>query len=118
MDVRRFRTNRTWDIILWSDGPEHLEKLEALDVISKAEEWGQRVIISTPLGYMAQTDIDGNLANFHRSCWEPWELEAWGYKTEVLDYVVVSAPKIFRPFIRAYNYLRMRPQRQIIAWKG
>ena len=61
-----------YDLALFIDVIEHLEKPEAWRVLEGLMRRAQRVLIATPLGFRAQ-EIPGMPYETHRSGWYPWD---------------------------------------------
>jgi SAM-dependent methyltransferase len=61
-----------YDLALFIDVIEHLEKPEALKVLDDLTRRARRVLITTPFGFRTQ-EIPGMPFETHRSGWYPWE---------------------------------------------
>ena len=61
-----------WDLALFIDAIEHLEKAEAWKVLDVLTARARRVLITTPWGFRPQ-EIEGLPYETHRSGWYPWE---------------------------------------------
>ncbi len=61
-----------WDLALFVDAIEHLEKDEAWKVLEALVRRARRVLITTPWGFRPQ-EIAGMPYETHRSGWYPWE---------------------------------------------
>jgi len=61
-----------WDLALFIDAIEHLEKAEAWKVLDTLTRRARRVLITTPWGFRPQ-EIPGMPFETHRSGWYPWE---------------------------------------------
>lgn len=91
MDLDKLFLPRSFDLVLLLDIVEHLEKEDALKLMSMAEEIARvAVIVETPKGYVPQ-NIDiwkggGDEWQTHRCGWEPEEFLDRGYKVVVRDY--------------------------------
>lgn len=73
--------DKSFDIVLFLETIEHLEKQEGLKVIEDVERIARRqVIISTPVGFAKQDAYSGNPYQRHRSFWNPSEMRQRGYK--------------------------------------
>ena len=64
-----------WDLALFIDAIEHLEKAEAWKVLDTLLRRAKRVLITTPWGFRPQ-EIPGMPYETHRSGWHPWEFGA------------------------------------------
>ena len=72
---------KSFDAAILIDVLKHLEKEVGAEVLEKAEKWArEKVIISTPNGYLPQKSIDENPFQAHQSGWKVEELEKLGYK--------------------------------------
>ena len=61
-----------WDLALFIDAIEHLEKDEAWKVLDTLVRRAHRVLVTTPWGFRPQ-EIAGMPFETHRSGWHPWE---------------------------------------------
>lgn len=61
-----------WDLALFIDAIEHLEKAEAWKVLDALLARARRVLVTTPWGFRPQ-EIAGMPYETHRSGWYPWE---------------------------------------------
>ena len=64
----------TYDLALFLDIIEHLEKADAWPLLETLTRRARRVLITTPLGFRAQ-EIPGLPYETHRSGWFPWEFD-------------------------------------------
>ncbi len=61
----------SFDCVLLLDVVEHLEKMEAIQLIKKAEKIAKKkVIISTPNEYLHQSEYSNNIYQIHKSGWD------------------------------------------------
>lgn len=81
-DIRNIRfKKKSFDVVILIDVIEHLEKEEAIQLLSEAEKWSRKkVIVSTPNGFLPQAAEIINPFQLHRSGWNIDELEKRGYK--------------------------------------
>ncbi len=63
---------KRWDLALFVDAIEHLEKDEAWKVLETLVRRAHRVLVTTPWGFRPQ-EIAGMPYETHRSGWYPWE---------------------------------------------
>jgi SAM-dependent methyltransferase len=63
---------KRWDLALFIDAIEHLEKAEAWKVLDVLLARSRRVLVTTPWGFRPQ-EIEGLPYETHRSGWYPWE---------------------------------------------
>jgi SAM-dependent methyltransferase len=64
-----------YDLALFIDTIEHLEKAEAWTLLDQLARRARRVLITTPWGFRSQ-EIPGQPFETHRSGWYPWEFRA------------------------------------------
>lgn len=70
----------TVDAVVMVEVLEHLSKADGLALLDRAETWArQRVVITTPNGYVPQVALEGNPHQQHLSGWKVEELVARGY---------------------------------------
>jgi len=62
----------TYDLALFLDIIEHLEKPDAWALLETLTRRARRVLVTTPLGFRAQ-EVPGLPYETHRSGWFPWE---------------------------------------------
>jgi hypothetical protein len=70
-DVRSFQLPLTEGkvAIVWQQGPEHLEKRQAIDLIEAWKTQAHTIILEAPNGWREQGEIDGNPFETHLSAW-------------------------------------------------
>lgn len=74
------------DVVLAAEIVEHHEKAEGLELLRLVEERARHLaIVTSPIGLLAQGELDGNPWQVHRSGWTPEELEALGWTTYAAD---------------------------------
>ena len=61
-----------YDLALFVDAIEHLEKAEAWDLLETLARRARRVLVATPWGFRPQ-EVPGQPYETHRSGWYPWE---------------------------------------------
>ncbi len=61
-----------YDLALFIDVIEHLEKAEAWTLLDRLARRARRVLVVTPGGFRAQ-EVPGQPFETHRSGWYPWE---------------------------------------------
>ena len=61
-----------YDLALFIEVLEHLEKPEGMQVLERLTRRAKRVLVSTPWGFRHQ-DIEGLPYETHRSGWYPWD---------------------------------------------
>lgn len=86
MDALEFlqHFNATADIIICAELIEHLEKRGAQDLLKLITTRCLFAIVTTPRGLLEQGGFGGNPHEEHKSGWEPFELEAEGYRTQAI----------------------------------
>ena len=71
---------RSFDVVILIEVLEHLSEKDGNLLLQKAEVWARRkVIMSTPNGYLPQSDIDGNVYFKHLSGWGIAQMKLRGY---------------------------------------
>ena len=81
-DITRlnFKPN-SFDAVILIDVLEHLPKEEGERLLDKVELWARnKIIITTPNGFVPQKDIDQNPFQKHRSGWTIEEFKKRGYR--------------------------------------
>lgn len=119
-DVRRlpFRVN-SFDIVLGCEILEHLPKSEGIDVLDELEKLARRmIIVTTPLGFIPQDEIDGNVFERHISSWTGEEFEERGYSVSIID--ARPLPRTLKLIDRIRRWIfRLYPSlKEIIAFKS
>jgi len=61
-----------YDLALFVDAIEHLEKVEAWGLLDSLTRHARRVLVATPWGFRPQ-EVPGQPYETHRSGWYPWE---------------------------------------------
>lgn len=79
--VEKLKPNAV-EVILICDALEHLEKVEALDLIEKSKEVAERIVLFIPIGVHYQEGHGGNPYQRHLSTWSYDEVEALGFDVE------------------------------------
>lgn len=75
------------DVVLAAEIVEHHEKTEGLELLRLVEERAIHLaIVTSPIGFLRQGELDGNPWQVHRSGWTPEELEALGWTTYAADH--------------------------------
>jgi hypothetical protein len=95
-DARRlpFRDS-SFHAILACEVLEHLRREEGADFLTELERVARRIlIVTTPLGFTYQGDVNGNVHERHVSAWKKEDLEGMGYDVRVLN--VLPLPRTLR----------------------
>lgn len=71
--------SQTFDVVLASEVLEHLHKSAGLVLLTRMEQWGRKVIVKVPNGWVPQGPIAGNPYQTHLSAWSLEDLQALGY---------------------------------------
>lgn len=72
--------DNSFDLVLACDIIEHLPKEAGFDLLMEMQRVCRRAaLITTPNGFVAQGESDGNPANVHLSGWTPIELKILGW---------------------------------------
>ena len=70
----------SFDTVIMVEVLEHLTEEEGAKLLEKAEIWARRkIVVSTPNGYLPQSDINGNLYFKHLSGWSITQMKLRGY---------------------------------------
>lgn len=67
-----------FDLVLWIDGPEHLEQIPAENLLQQLCADNKAVVISTPNGRREQGAWKGNTYECHRSIWTAGMIRQYG----------------------------------------
>jgi 2-polyprenyl-3-methyl-5-hydroxy-6-metoxy-1,4-benzoquinol methylase len=86
-DVRKLEFKpKSFDAVIALELLEHLTKQEGAKLINKMEKWArEKVIITTPNGYLWQNGYDSNPLQEHKSGWSIEELRDLGFKVRGID---------------------------------
>lgn len=82
-DVLEFiqTTDRTFDLCIWQDGPEHVKYEEFVEFLKHAFTKIKSITISTPNGVFPQEEIGGNKYEWHKTTYFDYNFENLGFKT-------------------------------------
>ena len=82
-DARLFlaETEEAWDVGIAAEVIEHMDKDDGPHFLASLRERCERVIVTTPLGYLPYGEKSGNPYDLHRCGWTQDEMEALGFKT-------------------------------------
>lgn len=70
------------DIVIAAELVEHLQVDQAMALARLTADRARRLaIVTSPLGWMPQGELDGNPHQVHVTGWRPEDLEALGYRT-------------------------------------
>ena len=86
-DIRKINFEpKSFDVVVAIEVLEHLTKEEGWELIKNMEKWTRKkIIISTPNGYLYQSDADDNPLQRHKSGWSVRELKGFGFKVRGLN---------------------------------
>lgn len=97
---------------------EHLPKLEGFSLLEELKRVCRgRVIVTTPLGFLEQEEINGNPHERHVSSWDVQDLISAKFKVRIVD------SKPLPRSLRLVNRMRRlifrldKPFKEIVAWK-
>lgn len=69
------------DAVILIDVLEHLPEEIGYQILEKAERWARKkVIVSSPNGFIEQSDLDGNELQKHLSGWDYAKMKALGFR--------------------------------------
>lgn len=85
IDVRNILTlNKSWDMIIWLHGPEHVEWEDFKSIRNLIEKCANKsVIYQAPIGHWPQDAIYGNIYEKHLATLLPEMFEELGYQTQM-----------------------------------
>jgi hypothetical protein len=77
---------REFDLVLMIDVLEHFPRREGLRLLGRLERFAQRgIVLFSPVGEVAQEELDDNALQRHRSAWYPEDWTRLGYDVEVYE---------------------------------
>jgi len=77
---------KSFDAVIAHEVIEHLTKQDGAELLGKMEQWAkEKVIITTPNGYLLQDTYHNNPLQEHRSGWRAQELRELGFKVRGID---------------------------------
>ena len=74
-----------YDLILLIDVLEHFEFAEGVSLLKSCLEAGDNILVSTPLDWIAQSDLFGNSFEIHKSYWKKRDFRQFGQHFFVPD---------------------------------
>lgn len=81
-DVRQLPVGRTWDVIVWWHGPEHISPDDLEPTLRTLETaTRQLVVLAVPWGENLQPVVEANVHQEHKAHYQPGDLERLGYQT-------------------------------------
>ena len=84
-DIRRFSSNKEFDIVFWWHGPEHISSADLAKVVRRLEVHATKaVVLGCPWGRYEQTAKDGNPYEAHLSQYDHGDFERLGFEVEYL----------------------------------
>lgn len=72
-------------VLIWQDGPEHVEMNRSVEIIKNAQKYFQNIIIATPDGIHPQDEIQDNPYERHLSSWFSQDYIDLGFNVSNLD---------------------------------
>lgn len=78
-------THKQFDAVICMDVLEHIDRQKVIDsnLLEKLKDWGDKVFITTPNGYIENDESDGNKYQAHRSGWNIQDFN--GYRVRGLS---------------------------------
>ena len=111
-----FRSN-AFDIIVACEILEHLNGKDGLRLIQEMERVCRiKAVVSTPLGFRRQKEIDGNPHQKHLLGWQTNDLDRLGYETRVVYSTRLPRTLMIVDRIRRAIFNLHEPK-EIVAWK-
>ncbi len=85
-DIRKVEFEpKSFDAVLCSEVLEHLKKEDGYELIEKTVKWARnKVIITTPNGYLLQDGFSDNPLQEHKSSWSVEDFQRLGFKVSGL----------------------------------
>jgi len=112
-----FRSDKPFNITLASEILEHLKKDEGMMVLNRLMHLSNKIIISTPYGFLRTFGVDNNKYQLHKSSWAPQDFHLKGLDTQIV--YSIGLDKLLRKIDKIRNRIfkvPRREKRQIIAW--
>jgi hypothetical protein len=78
-DFDQFLPPQISDCVIWQQGPEHMEKSEAVKLIRQMQLHFRTIILETPNGWRQQNSEGGNPHEKHRSAWNKEDFQDLGF---------------------------------------
>ncbi len=119
-DARKlpFRDN-SFSVILACEVMEHLKQNEGIDFLDELERVAREMlIVTTPLGFMHQGNINGNMHERHISAWQKEDLEKKGYSVKIIDSFPLPKTLKLADKIRRWIFRLSSSPKEIIAIKS
>lgn len=91
-DIRKTEI-KSYDVVLFLDVIEHLEKEEGLKFLSKLIQFNKFVIVVTPKGFKRQGAIRSNINEIHQSGWKTKDFQQLGLNTIVRKNKIIAFSK-------------------------
>lgn len=78
-------SENSFDAVILIEVIEHLPEEIGMSIIDKAKKWARKkVIISSPNGFVAQKEVDGNPYQKHLSGWDYKKMKSLGFQSRGL----------------------------------
>jgi SAM-dependent methyltransferase len=73
--------DKSFDAVILIEVIEHMPEYDGIALLERAERWARKkVIVSTPNGFVAQHEVDGNSLQKHLSGWTVSQMSRRGYR--------------------------------------
>lgn len=109
--------NRLFDFALACEVIEHLKQEDGIEVLKEIDRVSRdRIILSTPLGFLKQESSHNNPYEKHVSAWHPRDLKKMQYNYKIID--DLHLPRRLELFLeKIRNMFPFLNLKEIIAWK-
>lgn len=79
-------------MLIWQDGPEHLQLNEAKTLLNRFKKIFDSIVIATPNGPFPQGPLYGNMAEMHLSAWTQKDYDDLGFQSRLYVAKYPGAP--------------------------
>ena len=79
-DIRDYKVDKTYDMLLWQHGPEHVTKLDIMKFFKEYGKMFKYIILESPNGPTQQGPMYGNPYEEHISSWTPTDYTDLGFE--------------------------------------
>ena len=102
--------NKKFDSIIFLEGLEHISKNEGFILLNTLENISMnRIIITTPVGFIEQNEYNENPFQLHKSYWLPIEFKEKGYKIYPTEFKYPVSSSYPFSFIKMFIRLLLTP---------